>query len=75
MSECSKRIPDWKLGDPTGIHKSTRPFTDYLQSWKQGFESPSLQLMARSYVKELGQDVIEIWVMILEKSPLKFLNR
>ncbi|MCI5148348.1 MAG: sulfotransferase [Candidatus Electrothrix sp. MAN1_4] len=59
MSEYSKRIPNWKLGDPTGIHKSSRPFNDSLQSWKKGFESPNLKLMAHSYVKELGQGVVE----------------
>lgn len=59
MSDYSERLPEWKLGDPTGIYKGSRPFTNSLQSWKNDFSSPQLELFAYSYIKELGQGVIE----------------
>ena len=84
MSEYSKRLPDWKLGDPIGIHKSSRPFTDSLLSWKKEFAPPQLKLLAHSYVEELGQGVIEEMgydfdevvsiISLLDKSNIKNLT-
>lgn len=59
MPEYSKRLPYWKLGDPTGIHKSSRPFTDSLLAWKKEFAPSTLKQLARSYIEELGQELIE----------------
>ena len=59
MSEYSKRLPNWKFGDPIGIHKSSRPFTDSLLLWKKEFAPPHLKLLAHSYIEELGQGLIE----------------
>lgn len=59
MLDYGKRRPDWKFGDPVGINKSSCPTMDSLTTWKKGFKSPQLCLIANSYLKELGQGLME----------------
>lgn len=59
MLDYGKRRPDWKFGDPVGIHKSSRPSADSLRSWEKGFESEQLNLLLYSYLEDLGEGLIE----------------
>lgn len=49
---------DWKFGDPVGVHKSAVPTPASLDKWKQGFNTPQLAYVARSYLDELGPELV-----------------
>lgn len=54
-----RKRPDWKLGDPVGVHRATRPTPASLDSWKKGFSSPQSRLFAASYLAELGAELVK----------------
>lgn len=59
MAHYKRHLPDWKVGDPVGIHKHYKPSTDSLISWKSDLSSPQLKLLAHAYMRELGQPLIK----------------
>ena len=60
MLDYSQRLhPEWRFGDPVGVHKTTRPSSDSLERWKNGFDSPQKKLLALSYLKSLGPVLVK----------------
>lgn len=60
MLDYSQRLhPEWRFGDPVGVHKTTRPSADSLERWKNGFDTPQKKLLALSYLKSLGPALIK----------------
>ena len=59
MLDYGKRRPEWKFGDPVGIHTNSRPSMDSLMLWKEGFNTCQLRLVAHSYLEEIGRDLME----------------
>ena len=54
-----RNMPDWKLGDPVGVHKASRPTPNSLDSWKKGLVSPQEKLLAASYLASLGPKTVK----------------
>lgn len=55
----SRNRPDWKLGDPVGVHKASRPTPDSLDSWKKELGSAQEKLLAASYLEALGPKTVK----------------
>jgi glycosyltransferase involved in cell wall biosynthesis len=49
--------PKGRFGDPIGVHKHSRPVSDYIDKWVQNLVSPDLIEFAREYLSTLGTDV------------------
>ena len=50
---------EWRLGDQVGIFNSTRPITDSINKWKDGFQTPQTVQFAFSYLDALGPTLIK----------------
>jgi len=60
MLDYSQRLhPEWRFGDPVGVYKTTRPTTDALERWKNGFDTPQKKLLAISYLKSMGPALVK----------------
>lgn len=50
---------EWKFGDQIGVYKSTRPTANAVDNWKKGLTDPQKKILAKSYIKKLGSEVIQ----------------
>ena len=59
MLEYGGRLnTEWKFGDQVGIRTSTRPNSEAVDKWKDGFKQPQDKLLAFSYIESLGEQLI-----------------
>src|SRR3989304_316293 len=54
-----RRNSEWKFGDAFGVHNASRPTLNSLDKWKKGFTTPQERLIAISYLRALGPELIK----------------